>query len=302
MEKRNAKAWLYLLPAILFIGAFMIYPLIDVFVYSFEEGYNSASQTFFGVGGYNYSYVLHDPYFLQAVKNTFILVIITVPLSTGIALLISVGLSSVKALRNLFQTVYFLPYVTNTLAVGLVFMILFKKTAYTDGMVNVLIQLFGGTSVDFIDGPYWAKMLVLCIYTIWIVMPFKILILTSALASVREDYYNAARVDGTSKWRIFTRITLPMISPTLFYLIITGFIGAFKAYSDAVALFGTELNVAEMNTVVGYVYDKLYGEGGGYPSYASAAAILLFAIVLTVTCINLLVRRRYVHTGKGGEQ
>ncbi len=295
MEKRNAKGWLYLLPAILFIGAFMIYPLIDVFVYSFEEGYNSASQTFFGVGGYNYSYVLHDPYFLQAVKNTFILVIITVPLSTGIALLISVGLSSVKALRNLFQTVYFLPYVTNTLAVGLVFMILFKKTAYTDGMVNVLIQLFGGTSVDFIDGPYWAKMLVLCIYTIWIVMPFKILILTSALASVREDYYNAARVDGTSKFRMFTRITLPMISPMLFYLIITGFIGAFKAYSDAVALFGTDLNAAGMNTIVGYVYDMLYGTGGGYPSYASAAAIILFAIVLTITCINLLVSRKHVH-------
>ena len=295
MEKRNAKAWLYLLPAILFIGAFMIYPLIDVFVYSFEEGYNSASQTFFGVGGYNYSYVLHDPYFLQAVKNTFILVIITVPLSTGIALLISVGLSSITPLRKLFQTIYFLPYVTNTLAVGLVFMILFKKTAYSDGMVNLLINLFGGSSVDFIDGPYWAKMLVLCMYTIWIVMPFKILILTSALASVRQDYYNAARVDGASKTRMFTRITLPMISPMLFYLVITGFIGAFKAYSDAVALFGTDLNVAGMNTIVGYVYDMLYGTGGGYPSYASAAAILLFAIVLTITCINLLVSRKHVH-------
>ena len=295
MEKRNAKAWLYLLPAILFIGAFMIYPLIDVFVYSFEEGYNSASQTFFGVGGYNYSYVLHDPYFLQAVKNTFILVIITVPLSTGIALLISVGLSSITPLRKLFQTIYFLPYVTNTLAVGLVFMILFKKTAYSDGMVNLLINLFGGNSVDFIDGPYWAKMLVLCVYTIWIVMPFKILILTSALASVRQDYYNAARVDGASKARMFTRITLPMISPMLFYLVITGFIGAFKAYSDAVALFGTDLNVAGMNTIVGYVYDMLYGTGGGYPSYASAAAIILFAIVLTITCINLLVSRKHVH-------
>ena len=295
MEKRNAKGWLYLLPAILFIGVFMIYPLVDVFIYSFEEGYNSASQTFFGVGGYNYSYVLHDPYFLQAVKNTFILVIITVPLSTGIALLISVGLSSIKPLRNLFQTVYFLPYVTNTLAVGLVFMILFKKTAYSDGMVNVLLGLFGGSSVDFIDGPYWAKMLVLCIYTIWIVMPFKILILTSALASVKQDYYNAARVDGASKLRMFTRITLPMISPMLFYLIITGFIGAFKAYSDAVALFGTDLNAAGMNTIVGYVYDMLYGNGGGYPSYASAAAIILFAIVLTITCINLLVSRKHVH-------
>lgn len=295
MNKRNFKGWLYLLPAMLFLGIFMVYPLIDVFIYSFEEGYNSASQTYYGTGMYNYSYVLHDPYFLQAIRNTFILVVITVPLSTLLALLISVALSSVKALKKLFQTIYFLPYVTNTLAVGLVFMILFKKTAYSDGLINLVLKLFGQGPVDFIDGPYWAKMLVLCIYTIWIVMPFKVLILTSALASVNQNYYNAARVDGTSRFRIFIRITLPMISPTVFYLIITGFIGAFKAYSDAVALFGTDLNAAGMNTIVGYVYDMLYGNGGGYPSYASAATILLFVIVLTITCINLLVSKKHVY-------
>ena len=295
IEKNNLKGWLYLLPAFLFLCVFMIYPLVDVFVYSFEEGYNSASQTYFGVGLYNYSYVLHDTYFLQAVKNTFILVIITVPVSTLLALFISLGLSSIRPLKELFETIYFLPYVTNTLAVGLVFMILFKKTAYTDGMVNLLIQAFGGYSVDFIDGPYWAKMFVLCFYTIWVVLPFKILILTSALASVNQTYYNAARVDGTSRARIFRKITLPMISPMIFYLVITGFIGAFKAYSDAVALFGTDLNAAEMNTIVGYVYDMLYGNSGGYPSYASAAAILLFTIVLTITCINLLVSKKHVY-------
>ena len=295
MNRHGMKAWLYLLPALLFLSIFMIYPLIDVFVYSAEEGYNFASQTYFGTGLYNYSYVLHDPYFLQAVKNTFLLVIITVPLSTGLALLISLGLSSIRALRDLYQTVFFLPYVTNTLAVGLVFIILFQKTEYTDGLINLLIGLFGGPSVDFIDGPYWAKMFVLCFYTIWVVMPFKILILTSALASVNQDYYKAARVDGTSKLRTFTRITLPMISPMVFYLVITGFIGAFKAYSDAVALFGTDLNAAGMNTIVGYVYDMLYGDSGGFPSYASAAAIILFAIVLTITCINLLVSKKHVH-------
>ena len=295
MDNNNRKAWLYLLPALLFLGVFMVYPLIDVLIYSFEEGYNSASQTYFGVGTYNYSYVLHDPYFLQAVKNTFILVIFTVPISTGIALLIALGLSSIKPLRELYQTIYFLPYVTNTLAVGLVFMILFKKTPYTEGLANLIINLFGGTSIDFIDGPYWAKMFVLCFYTVWVVLPFKILVLTSALASVKQDYYNAAKVDGTSKFRIFTKITLPMISPMLFYLIITGFIGAFKAYSDAVAIFGTDLNAAEMNTIVGYIYDMLYGNSGGYPSYASAAAIILFTIVLTITCINLLVSKKHVH-------
>lgn len=292
MKKNNLKGWLYLLPAILFLGVFMIYPLIDVLIYSFEEGYNFASQTHNGVGLYNYSYVLHDTYFLQALKNTFILVIITVPLSTGTALLIAMALSSIKKVRELFQTVYFLPYVTNTLAVGLVFMILFKKTAYSDGMINMLINFFGGESVDFIDGPYWAKMMVLCIYTVWIVMPFKILILTGALASVKDDYYKAAKIDSTPRWRVFTRITLPMISPMIFYLVITGFIGAFKAYSDAVALFGTDLNAAQMNTIVGYIYDMLYGNSGGYPSYASAAALILFCIVLTITCINLMVSRK----------
>ena len=295
MEKKSFKGWLYLLPALLFLGVFMIYPLIDVFVYSFEEGYNSASQTFSGVGLYNYSYVLHDPYFLQALENTLVLVAITVPLSTGIALLISVALSSIPKLKSLYQTIYFLPYVTNTLAVGLVFMILFKKTAYTDGLINLMLSIFKAGPIDFIDGPHWAKMFVLCFYTIWVVMPFKVLILTSALASVNQNYYNAARVDGASKPRIFFRITLPMISPMLFYLVITGFIGAFKAYSDAVALFGIDLNAAGMNTIVGYVYDMLYGNSGGYPSFASAAAILLFLIVLTITCINLMISRKHVY-------
>lgn len=295
MEQNNRKGWLYLLPAFVFLGLFLVYPLIDVFVYSLEESFNFASQTYTGVGLYNFRYVLRDPYFLQALKNTFILVIITVPVSTALALLISVALSSVEKLRQAYQTIFFLPYVTNTLAVGLVFMILFKQTPYSDGLMNLLLSVFGLGPVDFISGPYWAKMLVLCVYTVWIVMPFKILILTGSLASVDETYYNAARVDGAGRKRMFWKITLPMISPSVFYLIITGFIGAFKAYSDAVALFGTDLNAAGMNTIVGYIYDMLYGTAGGYPSYASAAAVILFTIVLTITCINLLVSKKHVH-------
>lgn len=286
---KKIRPWLYLLPSLILLGIFMIYPLFDVLVYSLQEGYNSASQTYFGIGFYNFSYVLRDPYFLQAVKNTFLLVIITVPLSTGLALLLSLALSSIQKVKELYQTIYFLPYVTNTLAVGLVFMILFKKTPYSDGFINMIIQFFGGNSIDFIEGPYWAKMLTMCIYTTWIVLPFKVLILTSALASVDQNLYKAAKVDGTSSFRTFTKITLPMIMPMISYLVITGFIGAFKAYSDEVAIFGTNLNAAGMNTIVGYVYDMLYGNSGGYPSYASAAALILFAIVLTITVINLLL-------------
>lgn len=286
---KKIRPWLYLLPSLILLGIFMIYPLFDVLVYSLQEGYNSASQTYSGIGFYNFSYVLRDPYFLQAVKNTFLLVIITVPLSTGLALLLSLALSSIQKVKELYQTIYFLPYVTNTLAVGLVFMILFKKTPYSDGFINMIIQFFGGNSIDFIEGPYWAKMLTMCIYTIWIVLPFKVLILTSALASLDQNLYKAAKVDGTSSFRTFTKITLPMIMPMISYLVITGFIGAFKAYSDEVAIFGTNLNAAGMNTIVGYVYDMLYGNSGGYPSYASAAALILFAIVLTITVINLLL-------------
>jgi len=273
---------------------FMVYPLIDVCIYAVEENYSFAQGEATGIGLANFRYVLSDPYFVQAVKNTFLIVIITVPVSTGVSLLISLGLSSIKKLQNAFQTIYFLPYVTNTLAVGLVFMILFRKTDYTAGLVNLLLEKIGLGEVDFIEGPYWAKMFVMCFYTVWVVMPFKILIMTSALASVNQDYYKAAKVDGASSFRIFRKITLPMISSTVFYLIITGFIGAFKAYSDEVALFGTNLNAAGMNTIVGYVYDMLYGSSGGYPSYAAAAALILFAIVFTITYINLTVSKKTV--------
>ena len=288
--RHTLEPWLYLLPAAVLLCAFMLYPLMDVIIYSAEEGYNFASGRYFGIGWYNFSYVLHDTYFVQALKNTFILVAITVPVSTSLALLISLGLSSIPRLKELYQTIFFLPYVTNTLAVGLVFMILFKTTPYSEGMVNALIRILGGVPTDFVTGPYWAKMTMLCIYTVWVVLPFKILILTSALASVDRSYYAAAKLDGATPFAIFMRITLPVISPMIYYLVITGFIGAFKAYSDVVALFGTDLNAAGMNTIVGYIYDMLYGNSGGYPSYASAAALILFVIVLTITCVNLLIR------------
>ena len=292
MEKNNYKGFLYLLPAFVFLGFFLVYPLIDVFVYSFQENYNFASQTYTGVGLYNYAYVLHDPYFLQALKNTFLLVIITVPLSTGLALLISLCLSSIQKLRELFQTVFFLPYVTNTLAVGLVFMILFRKTAYSDGFVNVLLNALGFASVDFLSGPYWAKMLVLCLYTVWIVMPFKILILTSALASVDQTYRNAARVDGASKSRIFWRITLPMISPTIFYLLITRTMAVFKIFGSVnVFTMGTAIN--SNRSVVLEIYTTAFSKYEFGP--ASAMSMVLFAIIMVVTGINFFGQKKWVH-------
>ena len=292
MFKNTYKAWLYLLPAIILLLIFMVYPLLDVFIYSLEENYNSITKSFTGYGFYNYYYVLTDIYFMNAVKNTFIMVIITVPLSTILSLIIAYGLTQIKVVNKLFQTIYFLPYVTNTIAVGLVFLIIFDQTPYNDGLINVFLKIFGHEAIDFIDGTYAQKMFVMCFYIIWSVMPFKILVLVGALESVPKTVYDAARVDGTSKFRIFRKITIPMISPMIAYLVITGFIGAFKEYNNAVALFGSDLDSKGMNTIVGYVYNQLYLETGGYPSYASSAAIILFLIVLTITCINLIVSKR----------
>ena len=294
-KQNNLKAWLYLLPALLFMGFFMLYPLVDVLVYSFEENYNFVTQKFTGIGFENYFYVLSDGEFVKSIVNTFLIVIITVPLSTIIALLISAGLNAIKPLRKVFQTIFFLPYVTNALAVGLVFMILFDITPYSTGFVNNILGIFGINAVDWIEGPYWAKMFVLCFYIIWNVMPFKILVLVGALQSINPTHYKAAAVDGASKFTVFRKITVPLISPMISYLVITGFIGAFKEYTNAVALFGSDLRDAGMNTIVGYVYDTLYSATGGYPSYASAAAIVLLLIVMTITAINLLVSQKHVH-------
>ena len=288
------KAWLYLLPALILLGVFLIYPLIDVFVYSFEEDYNFVTETYTGYGINNYRYVLSNYFFKEAVKNTFVIVLITVPLSTLIALGIAVGLNAIKPLQKVFQTIFFLPYVTNTIAIGLVFMLIFDYSVYSKGFANTFLGFFGINPIDFIDGPHWAKMFVICFYITWSVMPFKIIVLVGALQGVIKDYYDAAKVDQSTKFTMFRRITVPMISPYIAYLIITGFIGAFKQYNDCVALFGTDLDAQGMNTIVGYVYNMLYDETGGYPSYASAAAIILFFIVLTITCVNLLVNRKLV--------
>ena len=307
MENRSYKAWLYLLPAILFLGAFLVYPLIYVFIYSFEEGYNSASQTYFGIGSYNYSYVLHDPYFLQAVKNTFILVLFTVPVATGLALLISVGLNSIQKLRQLYQTVFFLPYVTNSIAIGMVFAAMFNivgnissgnEITSSMGIVNDILGFFGIDYVNWMSAgsEYWANIAVMVIYIVWNALPFKILILLGGLQSVNKQYYDAARVDSAPRWRVLTRITIPLLSPMLAYVIITGFIGGFKEYSSIVGIFGEGMGPADdagrLNTMVGFIYDSLKTNSQGR---ASAAALILFGIILAVTLFNNKVIKKHTH-------
>lgn len=293
--KNQWKAWLYLLPSLFFLGAFMFYPLIDVIIYSFEENFKFTTQIYTGIGLDNYRFIFSDYRFIEALKNTFLIVIITVPLSTIIALLIAAALNAIRPLKKIFQTIFFLPYVTNALAVGLVFMVMFDLTPDTIGVMNTILSWFGIEAIDWLNGSYFSKMFVLCTYIIWNVMPFKILVFIGALQSVKLELYDAGKVDGASKTRRFFKITIPMISPMISYLVITGFIGAFKEYSNAVGIYGEDLNFYGMNTIVGCVYDYLYAATGGYPSRAAAAAIVLFAIIMAITAVNLLISKKKVN-------
>ena len=312
MERKNQyKAWLYLSPAIVLLLIFTVWPLINTVRMAFLEGYSglmaAGGASFkFGIG--NFVKVVKYQRFLQCLKNTVLLCVWTVPLSTVIALLIAVGLNSIKRFQKILQTIFFLPYVTNSIAIGMVFAAMFNivgsffgtenELIVTAGIINNVIEFFGGHAVNWINAgsSYTANMAVMIIYIVWNALPFKILILLGGLQSINRQYYDAARIDGTSRRRIFTRITVPLLSPMLAYVIITGFIGGFKEYTSIVGIFGEKMGPADdagrLNTMVGFVYDALENDNQGR---ASAAALILFMIILAVTLVNLQVSKKRVH-------
>lgn len=259
----------------------------------------------FGFG--NFEKVVQYQDFLTCLKNTVLLCVLTVPLSTILALLIAVVLNSIGPLKRLLQTIYFLPYVTNSIAIGMVFATMFSMIGnigvedefiQTAGIINNVIMAFGGKPVNWMNtgSSYWANMFVMVVYIVWNALPFKILILLGGLQSVNKQYYDAAKVDGTPKWRVTTRITVPLLSPMIAYVVITGFIGGFKEYTSVVGVFGDTLGPADdpgrLNTIVGFIYDQM---GKFNQGRASAAALILFAIILAVTIINLYVSKKKVH-------
>ena len=309
--KQQWKAWLYLSPAIVLLLIFTVWPIINTVRMAFLENYKSleaaAGATFqFGVG--NFLKVLKYKKFLQCLKNTALLCVLTVPLSTLLALLIAVALNAIKPLQRTLQTIFFLPYVTNSIAIGMVFAAMFNivgsfygtenELIVTAGIVNNLIEFFGGKPVNWINygSTYAANIAVMVIYIVWNALPFKILILLGGLQSVNKQYYDAAKVDGTPRRRVFTRITVPLLSPMLSYVIITGFIGGFKEYTSIVGIFGEKMGPADdagrLNTMVGFVYDALESNNQGR---ASAAALILFGIILVVTLFNNKVIKKHVH-------
>ena len=312
MERKNQyKAWLYLSPAIVLLLIFTVWPIINTVRMAFLEGYSGlmavgGASFKFGIG--NFVKVIKYQRFLQCLKNTVLLCVWTVPLSTVIALLIAVGLNSIRRFQKILQTIFFLPYVTNSIAIGMVFAAMFNivgsffgtenELIVTAGIINNVIEFFGGHAVNWINAgsSYTANMAVMIIYIVWNALPFKILILLGGLQSINRQYYDAARIDGTSRRRIFTRITVPLLSPMLAYVIITGFIGGFKEYTSIVGIFGEKMGPADdagrLNTMVGFVYDALENDNQGR---ARAAALILFMIILAVTLVNLQVSKKRVH-------
>ena len=308
-SKHQWKAWLYLSPAIVLLLIFTVWPIFNTVRMAFLDGYSplqAVNGAHFEFGVQNFAKVIQYKKFLQCLKNTAILCVTTVPLSTILALLIAVALNSIKPLRRTLQTIFFLPYVTNSIAIGMVFAAMFNiiglrsngSVADSWGIVNNVIMFFGGNPINWINSgsSYIANITVMVIYIVWNALPFKILVLLGGLQSVNKQYYEAARVDGTSRARVLTRITVPLLSPMIAYVVITGFIGGFKEYSSIVGIFGEKMGPAgdagRLNTMVGFIYDAMSSNNLGR---ASAAALILFGIILVVTLINGWVSKKRVH-------
>ena len=316
-SKQQWKAWLYLAPAIILLLIFTVWPIINTvrmaFINGFDFSYiaeNTKDEKIISIGIRNFANVIRNPFFTNALKNTLILCVLTVPLSTFLALLIAVCLNSIKPLQKLLQTIFFLPYVTNSIAIGMVFAAMFNIVGNVvgndihgplinnPGIINYVLEFLGFDRVNWMNNgsSYWANIWVMVIYIVWNALPFKILILLGGLQSVNKQYYDAAKVDSTPKWRVFTKITVPLLSPMLAYVVITGFIGGFKEYSSIIGVFGENMGPphepGRLNTVVGMVYDYIEGRNYGI---ASAGALILFVIILIVTFINLWVSKKKVH-------
>ncbi len=308
-SKQQWKAWIYLAPALILLAVFTVWPIINTSIMAFQEGFNEMDAIRLGRWGFpiglgNFEKVLNYNKFINALTNTIILCIPTVLLSTLLALIISVCLNSIKALNRFLQTIYFLPYVTNSIAIGMVFAAMFNIVGNTSaanpvietyGIINTALQALGIEPINWINAgsTYEANMAVMIIYIIWNALPFKILVLLGALQSVNKQYYDAAKVDGTGKVRTFTRITVPLLSPMITYVVITGFIGGFKEYSSIVGVFGDDMGptgaAGRLNTMVGLIYDSI---SSGNTGVASAAALILFAIIFVITMINLAISKK----------
>lgn len=324
------KAALALLPAMIFLILFTIYPIINTTIIAFirdfgwQKGAGSLALSNYFIqirnskdltqltppprpvfSFANFGRVLSDPDFHMALLNTFILTIISVPLTIIISLLLAVFLNSIKALRGMYQTIFFLPYVTNSIALGMVFNVMFDYRA--GGIMNQFIGWFGGKPIAWLaDGKIVPGIrtttkasiaTAIITSTVWNGLAFKILIFMSGLASIDKQYYDAAKIDGTGRARTFWKITVPLLSPQILYITITSFIGAFKAYQSVISVVGQgPLHFGGADgmmwvTIVGYIYKF---RQTNLP-VAAAGSVVLLIIVLLITLVQMQVSKKRVH-------
>lgn len=278
----------FLAPFVIGLIIFTIYPFINVFTLSFKEGYKTLSGEFTNFGLANYEAVIRDPNFLNGLKNTGLYVLFVVPIATALSILIGAMLNSKIKLKGFFQTCYFLPMVTSITAIGLVWKWLFN---YDYGLINYLIKLFGGSSINWLNNPKY-NLAALIIYGIWSMIPFTTILLLAGFQNINPQYYTAARVDGASTLKIFWRITLPLLAPTIGLTLIINMISASKVFTELFPLFNGQPGSAySLYTVVYYLYDAFYVKWK--LGRAAASAVILFLIVLTLTLLQLLIQRKW---------
>ena len=287
MLKDKLEPFLYLFPFMLFLIVFTIYPVINVFTLSFKENFSYLRGTFDGIGLANYHEVLTDEKFRQALLNTFLYVLCVVPVSTAIATFTAYLLNhKIKGIA-IFQTAYFMPMVTSITAVGLIWRLMYNQKY---GIFNYILSLFGIEKIGWLTESRWS-LLALVIFGIWNILPFTIILLLSGLQNIDEIYYTAAKVDGAKSGKIFFRITVPLLSPTIFLVSIMNTISSFKVFSELYPLFnGKPGPYFNFYTVVYYIrYAMMEKRKYGY---AAAAAVILFFCIMIFTFIELFFKNK----------
>ena len=276
--ENQPKAWLFLLPSLVIILLFSVYPLFRSLFMSFQKG-SLINQRYAGLE--NYQKVLTDPVFFKALKNTAWFAFAVVPIALVISLAIAWIIFEKVKHKSFFETIFFMPYVTSTIAIGIVFRYFFNGSY---GIINYLLGLVGIPAVNWLDNVNMS-MPTLIIFGIWSSLAFNIIILLAGMRNIDKEHYKIAKMFGANNWEIFRKITFPQLIPTFAFLLTVNIISAFKVYTQVYALFGGQPGIAKSaTTAVYYIYDKFHI--AGRPGIAMAATVILFVIILALTFIQ----------------
>ena len=291
---RSGWAYLYILPGMALLLLFTIYPLIMVLRTAFYQKYIYITNTGEGFGLSSFAWVLRDSTFWLACKNTLILLLIALPITLVLALGAALLINSIKRLQGLFQTIYFLPYVTSTIAIGMAFLWLFHSDY---GYINYFLGLFGISPKEWLTDP--TLMIVsLSIFSVWNGLAFKILLFLAGLQKINKQVYQAARIDGASPTKTLFRITLPLLSPTIWMVILVSVIYVARTFNEVYAMFvsfsgGAAGSGNAAITIMYYICWMFYDQGK--VNYAAAAAILFLIVIILITVVQRAVSKKFIH-------